>query len=107
MARQDAKKRKADKASTTTTGASDSTASSKPDKQHTTTVMMMACIIQALPYDLPSFLPALITSFVRHVGVPSLKDTVTRTVQMFKRTHQVAHRQISLISFKLYHSTLI
>ena len=97
MARQDAKKRKADKASTTTTAGasagSDSTVSSKPDKQHTTTVMMMACIIQALPYDLPSFLPALITSFVRHVGVPSLKDTVTRTVQMFKRTHQVAHRQ--------------
>ena len=50
--------------------------------------MMMACIIQALPYDLPPFLPALITSFVRHVGVPSLKDTVTRTVQMFKGTHQ-------------------
>ena len=47
----------------------------------------MACIIQALPYDLPPFLPALITSFVRHVGVPSLKDTVTRTVQMFKGTH--------------------
>ena len=97
MARQDAKKRKADKASTSTTGAGvgggDSAANSKPDKQHTTTVMMMACIIQALPYDLPSFLPALITSFVRHVGVPSLKDTVTRTVQMFKRTHQVAHRQ--------------
>ena len=86
MARNDAKKRKADKASTAT-GAS--AGIDKPDKQHTTTVMMMACIIQALPYDLPSFLPALITSFVRHVGVPSLKDTVTRTVQMFKRTHQV------------------
>ena len=110
MARQDAKKRKADKASTATTGASagvggsDSTASSKPDKQHTTTVMMMACIIQALPYDLPSFLPALITSFVRHVGVPSLKDTVTRTVQMFKRTHQVAYRIVNHI--QLYLSTL-
>ena len=25
---------------------------------------------------------------MRHVGVPSLKDTVTRTVKMFKRTHQ-------------------
>ena len=94
MARQDAKKRKADRASATATaaaaGTNDSTASGKPDKQHTTTVMMMACIIQALPYDLPSFLPALITSFVRPVGVPSLKDTVTRTVQMFKRTHQVS-----------------
>ena len=90
MARNDAKKRKADKASTTTGGSTSAGGSDKPDKQHTTTVMMMACIIQALPYDLPSFLPALITSFVRHVGVPSLKDTVTRTVQMFKRTHQVS-----------------
>jgi len=86
---------------------------------------MMACMIQALPYDLPAFVPPLLTSFVRHVTVPSLKDigtstfarkhthaalsflvfiscflcvaflvvcvvcvVVTKTVQMFKRTHQ-------------------
>ena len=94
---------------------------------HTTTVLMMACMIQALPYDLPAFVPSLLTSFVRHVTVPSLKDVgtsafahkhavlfsfsssshvspallllwcgvvwcgvvaVTKTVQMFKRTHQ-------------------
>ena len=35
---------------------------------------MMACMIQALPYDLPAFVPPLLTSFVRHVTLPSLKD---------------------------------
>jgi hypothetical protein len=51
---------------------------------HTTTVLMMACMIQALPYDLPAFVPPLLTSFVRHVTVPSLKDIGTST---FARKH--------------------
>lgn len=65
-----------------------STAVSKVDAKHQNTILMMSCLIVATPYDLPAYLPALLTSFVRHVSVPSLRDTVTRTIQLFKRTHQ-------------------
>ena len=41
----------------------------KPERLHTITVMMMSCLIQALPYDLPVFMPGLICSFVRHATV--------------------------------------
>jgi hypothetical protein len=61
----------------------------KVDIKHQNTVYMMSCLILATPYDLSaSYVPALLTSFVRHASVPALKDTVTRTVQLFKRTHQ-------------------
>jgi hypothetical protein len=60
----------------------------KVDPKHQNTVLMMSCVILATPYDLPSYVPALVTSFVRHAAFPTLKDPVTRTVQLFKRTHQ-------------------
>lgn len=47
----------------------------KPDKMYTTTIMMTACLILSFPYDLPSFTPALLANFIRHVSTPSLKDT--------------------------------
>jgi hypothetical protein len=78
LANRESKKRKLDKAAP----------SSKPDKMHTTTVLMMSCLILSLPYDMPLFMPALVSSLVRHVTIPSLKDAVTKTIQDFKRTHQ-------------------
>lgn len=48
----------------------------------------MACVVLTLPYDLPSYLPSLLTSLLRHVTVPAFKDTVTKTVQLFRLTHQ-------------------
>lgn len=63
--------------------------SAKVDIKHQNTIMMMSCVILATPYDMPStYVPALLTSFVRHAATPSLKDIVTRTVQLFKGTHQ-------------------
>eukprot|EP00601_Ochromonadales_sp_CCMP2298_P011364 CAMPEP_0173267880 /NCGR_PEP_ID=MMETSP1142-20121109/30018_1 /TAXON_ID=483371 /ORGANISM="non described non described, Strain CCMP2298" /LENGTH=740 /DNA_ID=CAMNT_0014204063 /DNA_START=108 /DNA_END=2330 /DNA_ORIENTATION=- len=57
------------------------------DSKHQNTILMMSCLIIATPYDLPTYVPALLGSFVRHAAVSALRDTVTRTVQLFKRTH--------------------
>lgn len=82
LASREFKKRKLEKLS------SASAALCKPDKMHMTTVLMMSCVIQALPYDLPPFMPALVTSIVRHVTFGPLKETVTKTIQSFKGSHQ-------------------
>lgn len=63
-------------------------AQEKPDKAYMNTVFMMACVILAFPYDMPSFLPPLLTSFIRHSHSDVLKAVISRTVQSFKRTHQ-------------------
>jgi proteasome activator subunit 4 len=60
----------------------------KPDSVYLITVMMSSCVLLSYPYDLPPFVPALLSSFVRHVANPALRDVVMRTVQEFKRTHQ-------------------
>ena len=60
----------------------------KPEKPYITTIMMSACMILSFPYDLPQYTPGLLHAFLRHISVPSLKDTVTKTTQDFKRTHQ-------------------
>lgn len=84
LASREFKKRKLEK----TQNASASSVTCKPEKMHMTTVLMMSCVIQALPYDMPSFMPALVTSLVRHVTFGPLKDTVTKTIQSFKGSHQ-------------------
>lgn len=71
-----------------TAGLTNSIINDKPETVHIVTVMMSSCILMLFPYDLPEFVPALLTSFVRHGTIPYLKDTVMRTVQEFKRTHQ-------------------
>ncbi len=58
------------------------------DNVYTTTIMMSASLIAAFPYDLPQFIPSLLISLIRHMNVSSYHDTVARTVQDFKRTHQ-------------------
>ena len=60
----------------------------KPDKIHITTVMMMSSLLMTFPYDLPSFMPSLLSSITKHIHIPAMKDTVTKAIQDFKRTHQ-------------------
>ena len=68
-----------------TAGVSDSNAK---DNVYTTTIMMSASLIAAFPYDLPQFIPSLLISLIRHMNISAYHDTVARTVQDFKRTHQ-------------------
>jgi len=58
------------------------------DPKFLSTVMMMSCIVLSFPYDLPVFMPALVSALVRHVSSAAAKDTISRTVLEFKRTHQ-------------------
>lgn len=60
----------------------------KPDKVYTNTLGMSSCMILSFPYDLPDFAPSLLHALLRHSTVPSSKDTVMKTIQDFKRTHQ-------------------
>eukprot|EP01038_Epipyxis_sp_PR26KG_P007614 gene7614-10367_t len=60
----------------------------KIDPVYLTTIMMSSCVIMVFPYDLPQFMPSLVTSLIRHISVPPLKDIVSRTLQLFKLTHQ-------------------
>ena len=61
---------------------------SKPDDVYATTISMSSCMILSFPYDLPEFSPSILHALIRHATVPSLRDTVMRTIQDFKRTHQ-------------------
>jgi hypothetical protein len=58
------------------------------DNVYITTIFMSASMLAVFPYDLPSFSPALLLSLLQNVNTPFFNDTVTRTVQDFKRTHQ-------------------
>ena len=61
----------------------------KLDPKFINTVMMMSCIVLSFPYDLPSYMPLLVSSLVRHAPASSLiKDIISHTVLEFKRTHQ-------------------
>jgi len=61
----------------------------KMDPKFVNTVMMMSCIVLSFPYDLPSYMPLLVSSLVRHAPASSLiKDIISHTVLEFKRTHQ-------------------
>lgn len=72
-----------DSSTTTTT-----TSTEKPDPIYLTTIKMSSCMILLYPYDLPQYIPLLLTSFVRHSSNQFMKDTIMKTVQDFKRTHQ-------------------
>ena len=61
----------------------------KPDGPYINTIQMMSCVILTMSYDLPDYLPNLITSFLRHVYYYDvLKSLITKTIQLFRRTHQ-------------------
>lgn len=60
----------------------------KPDNVYTNTISMSSCMVLTFPYDLPDFTPSILHALIRHATVPSLKDTVMKTIQDFKRTHQ-------------------
>jgi len=82
------KKNRKQQRSSNSAGVAEAATTSKVDAKHQNTILMMSCLVVATPYDLPAYLPALLASFVWHVSVPALRDTVSRTVQLFKRTHQ-------------------
>lgn len=63
-------------------------AAEKVDNVYITTIFMSASMLAAFPYDLPVFAPSLLLSLLGHINVAFFHDTVTRTVQDFKRTHQ-------------------
>ena len=58
------------------------------DKVYITTVFMPSSMLAAFPYDMPHFAASLLVSVLRHNSVPFFQDTVTKTIQDFKRTHQ-------------------
>jgi hypothetical protein len=60
----------------------------KVDDAVTTTVMTVASLVRAFPFDLPAFLPSLLTAVVRLNLIPSLKNVISKLVQDFKRSHQ-------------------
>jgi hypothetical protein len=61
----------------------------KPDQQYISTIQMISCVLLTMSYDLPDYLPYLISSFLRHVHYYDvLKGLITKTIQLFKRTHQ-------------------
>jgi hypothetical protein len=63
--------------------------SSRPDAQYMNIIQMISCVILVTPYDLPTYLPALVTSFLRHnIQYDLFKTLITKTIQLFKRTHQ-------------------
>ncbi len=64
------------------------TSTEKADKKFIDMVNMMCCIVKAAPYDLPSYVPHLLTCLVRHASTPVLKEPISKTVLEFKRTHQ-------------------
>ena len=50
---------------------------------------MISCVISSTPYDLPSYIPALVTSYLRHSHYFDVtKQLIMKTMQSFKRTHQ-------------------
>lgn len=75
LAQREKKKRKADSAA-------------KPDKTYMPTINMCACMVMSFPFDMPSFMPALVSALVKNAGIPAAQDTVAKTLQTFKRTHQ-------------------
>lgn len=61
----------------------------RPDPQYLVTIQMIACVLLTTSYDLPDYVPNLLTSFLRHVHYSDvLKSIITKTIQLFKRTHQ-------------------
>ena len=64
------------------------------------TIQMMCCIIQMYRFDVPSFIPQLILSLIKHINNPLFKELITRTIQNFKLTHQSKWKQYSLLFTK-------
>ena len=82
LATREKKKKKLQKQASAAGSAAGSASSGKPDDVYTTTIAMSSCMVLAFPFDLPPYVPALLTALVRHVSNPHLKDLVTKTVQV-------------------------
>lgn len=78
-------------AAAATTGATGTTTTAPPNKadaSYLNTVQMISCVLQARPYDLPPYVPALLASFLRHTYYDATKSILLKTVQSFQLTHQ-------------------
>ena len=58
---------------------------------------MMSCLILSMPYDLPPYMPTLVTSLVRHTTTSAFKDNITKSIQLFKRSHQDKWEEFQLL----------
>jgi hypothetical protein len=91
LAREKQKRRqkKQEQLSSATQNATDVT-QSHLDAGHITTVQMLAALVLARPYDLPAFIPLVISSLLRHssTGNDIVKSIIQRTVQEFRASHQ-------------------
>jgi len=89
LATREKQKRRQQSTTTTATTAATVVASTRPDNQYLTIIQMIGCVISVTPYDLPVYLPPLISSFLRHNNqYDQLKSIITKTMKLFKRTHQ-------------------
>jgi hypothetical protein len=67
---------------------------SRPDQQYMFTFMMLSCLVLAFPFDLPDFMPSLISEFLRHSAIPVSQLMVARTIRTFLRTHEDRHGNV-------------
>src|SRR5690554_6473289 len=53
--------------------------------EHVTSVQILCSVIRAYPYDLPTFMPSVLSAVVRHSFAPApLRKIVSKTIQDFK-----------------------
>eukprot|EP01035_Chromulina_nebulosa_P018283 gene18283-23961_t len=69
----------------------------KSDRTYWNTICMSCCIIKCYPYDLPAYIPALLSALIKHISNPILQNLITKTIQDFKRSHQDKWNQFSLM----------
>ncbi len=68
--------------------ASSLSSSALPDSEYALNIQMISCIILTRPCDLPSYLPKLIGSFLRHRHYYDVnKLIITKTIQAFQESH--------------------
>jgi proteasome activator subunit 4 len=60
-----------------------------PSIEYLTSVQILCSVIRAFPYDMPTFMPSVLSAVVRHSSAPApIGKIVSKTIQDFKRTHQ-------------------
>ena len=62
--------------------------SDKPDAQIIGLVHTVVSLLGVFPLDLPECIPSLLSAVVRLSSISSLKSTISRAVQEFKKSHQ-------------------
>jgi hypothetical protein len=68
---------------------------------HWDTISMAISLIRAYPYDMPSWIPALISAVIKHIPFVQDKMIITKGIQDFKRSHQVDRHTCSYPSIAM------